>query len=204
MFNVQLFLKKEPRFFCGFFCCAISVDLFLVQTPDAVPRSNPMRHSHFTNHVAMAVRESYITFFKTLLASDHPLPKQTSQKPSWGKENKIKEVWRGKYSRDENSWFHWWRKIILLLSHWFYFFPLINIAWMKSCWSLKRNFFLRISSVFKDIVLAVSEFYPHAQWRANTAGHSTTRETQKRIPSIFIIQYNIIHRINVNCVCTCE
>ena len=89
---VQLFLKKEPRFFCGFFCCAISVDLFLVQTPDAVPRSNPMRHSHFTNHVAMAVRESYITFFKTLLASDHPLPKQTSQKPSWGKENKIKVI----------------------------------------------------------------------------------------------------------------
>ena len=32
--------------------------------------------------------------------------------------------------------------------------------------------FLEISSVFKDIVLAISEFYPLAQWRANTAGHS--------------------------------
>ena len=32
--------------------------------------------------------------------------------------------------------------------------------------------FLEISGVFKDIVLAISEFYPLAQWRPNTAGHS--------------------------------
>ena len=40
--------------------------------------------------------------------------------------------------------------------------------------------FLEISSVFKDIVLAISEFYPLAQWRANTAGHSHNKwNTQK-------------------------
>ena len=41
--------------------------------------------------------------------------------------------------------------------------------------------FLEISSVFKDIVLAISEFYPLAQWRANTAGHSHNKLGQKNI-----------------------
>ena len=81
-------LNKARRVFCGY----IWVYLFLVQTGDVVSRSNPMRHSHFTNHVAMAEGESYITFFKTLLASDHPPPKQTSQKAGWVKEKKMEGV----------------------------------------------------------------------------------------------------------------
>ena len=43
----------------------------------------------------------------------------------------------------------------------------------------KEISFLEISSVFKDIVLAISEFYPLAQWRANTAGHSHNKLGQK-------------------------
>ena len=174
-----------------YICWGFWVYLFFVETGDMVSRSNPMRHSHFTNHVAMAVVESYITFFKTLLASDHPLPKQPK---AWLRKRKWKN--QGGFLVKDHSYGTYGHFSLSEAGR--------NMFCKKNLKIWKKMSVLEISSVFKDIVLAVSEFYPHAQWRANTAGHSTTRETQKRIPSIFIIQYNIIHRINVNCVCTCE
>ena len=54
--------------------------------------------------------------------------------------------------------------------------------------------FLEISSVFKDIVLAISEFYPLAQWRANTAGHSHNKLGQK----IYIHEQTDVNTSNKN------
>ena len=84
-------LNKARWVFCGY----IWVYLFLVQTRDVVSWSDPMRHSHFTNHVAMAegswshISPSSKHFWHR---TTHPPPKQTSQKPGWAKEKKMKGV----------------------------------------------------------------------------------------------------------------
>ena len=157
----------------------------------------------------------------------HPPPKQTSQKPGWAKEKKMKGVeekfqdqsfWRKRQLQakslvsylfflsaltDRSS-----RNRLVLDQHtyigppkktWFWGLPQRNAKCRKSShfFTSNRNMvwknileiwreisFLEISSVFKDIVLAISEFYPLAQWRANTAGHSHNKWTTQKYMNV--------------------
>ena len=145
-----------------YICWGFWVYLFFVETGDMVSRSNPMRHSHFTNHVAMAVRESYITFFKTLLASDHPLPKQPK---AWLRKRKWKN--QGGFLVKDHSYATYGHFSLSEAGR--------NMFCKKNLKIWKKMSVLEISSVFKDIVLAISEFYPLAQWRANTAGRKCSQ-----------------------------